>query len=68
MLRAQAEQDGLPLNRIGTQASIVVGIEGTGQFALRDRMILAVLHVLFAHHNSLIGVPHCLAMATACRT
>ena len=66
---AQAEQDGLPRQPDSQRGQIVVGIEGAGQFALRDRMILAVLHVLPRDHNSLIGVPGiCLAMATACRT
>ena len=47
-LGAQAEQDRLSRQPDLQRGQIVVGIEGAGQFALRDRVIHAVLHVLFA--------------------
>ena len=46
--RAQAEQDRLPGYPHMQRGQVVVGIEGAGHLALRDRMIRAVLHVLFA--------------------
>ena len=46
--RAQREQDGLAGYSDLQRRQIIVGIEGAGQFALGDRMIGAVLHVLFA--------------------
>ena len=51
--RTHREQDRLAGQSHMQRREIVVGIEGPGQFALRDRMELALRHVLFARPQQL---------------
>ena len=52
-LRPQREQDRLTGYPHVQAGQVVVGIEGAGQLAMRDRMIVAVLHVFFARPQQL---------------